>query len=166
MDPIKASVVSAKDIGTDKNSIVMNRGDDEASVGNIPNLDILTGHIFEILQYLERPDVKKIMKKNDTAIKMQLNNKYADTVPLGIITVLMEEDSREENVARLLNMFEGLNRAKRGEESLEEVGAKFTEEVNQRYVYSKYGSKEAFEKELQKELAKEQRKKSKIKNVH
>ena len=45
---------------------------------------------------------------------MYLNSKYADTVPLGIITLLMEEDTRIENIERLLRMFEQLSRAKAG----------------------------------------------------
>ena len=59
------------------------------SVDAIPDLDILTSHIYEILEYLYKDSTDKLLKSNESAVKMYLNNKYADTVPYGIITLLM-----------------------------------------------------------------------------
>lgn len=160
-DNVKLDVVTADDIPEDKRRAIFDR---QASVDAIPDLDVLTGNVYEILQYLEDPRIRKLQKTNDSAVKMHLNTKYADTVPLGIITVLMEEESRFENVERLLKMFEQLRKAKAGEISLETAEQTVTEDVNERYLYSKYGSKDAFEKALAGEIQKEQRKKN-LENV-
>jgi hypothetical protein len=133
--------------------------DQEASVNAIPDLNILTRHICEIIDYLEQPSTIKLLKKNDSAVKMFLNGKYADTVPLGIITELMDEDNRIENIERLLRMINQLRKAKEGKVSLDDAEKIITDEVNERYLYSKYGSKEAFEEALKKEVANERRKK-------
>ena len=154
-DKIKIDMVSNDQMTEEERKSIFNR---EASVNAIPNLDILTGNVFEILKYLENPETKKLMKINDTAVKMYINNKYADSVPLGIITLLMEEDSREENVERMLKMFEALQQAKNGTLSIDDAEKKITEDVNNRYLYSKYGSKEEFEKELNREIEKEKSK--------
>jgi hypothetical protein len=157
-DQVKLDMVSAEDMSVEDRESVFNR---EASINAIPDLDVLTGNVFNILQYLERPEISKLMRTNDTAVKMYLNNKYADTVPLGIITLLMEEDARDENVNQLLNMFESLRQAKSGNISLEDAEKKLTDDVSNRYLYSKYGSKDAFEQALMSEVKKEQSKKGK-----
>jgi hypothetical protein len=167
-DKVKVEMVSADQMTDAEREAVFNR---EESVDSIPDLDILTGHIFDILTYLEKPQTINLMKTNQAAVKMYLNNKYADSIPLGIITLLMEEDNKDENIERLMRMFESLRKAKGGKLSLEEAKESLIEDVSQRYLYSDYGgSKEAFEKALMMELQKEQQKKNKqnvenLKNV-
>lgn len=164
-DNIKIDMVSADQMTEEERNSIFNR---EASVDAIPDLDILTGHVYDILAYLEKPETKKLLKTNESAVKMYLNNKYADSVPLGIITLLMEEDSVVENIERMLNMFEQLRYAKSGKKSLEDVERAVTDDVNQRYMYSKFGSKEKFEEALAKEVMKERSKGSSsvdLKNV-
>ena len=90
-----------------------------------------------------------------------MNNKYAETVPLGIITLLLEENQREKNVNCLLVMFNNLRDAKLGKISLDDAEKILVDDVNNRYLYSEYGSKDAFEKALLNEVTKERRKKTK-----
>lgn len=130
----------------------------EASVDHIPDLDILTAHVLEIVEYIESDDNKDIMKNNPSAVTMMLNNKYADTVPYGMITLLMEEEDRNENLDRIIRILDSLRLAKEGKKDLDILQKEFTEEVYERYEYSKYGSKEAFEKALAREVANERRK--------
>ena len=155
-DNIKVDMVSADQLTEEERKNIFER---ESTIDAIPDIDVLTGTVYEILTYLEQPSVSKLLKTNDSAVKMYLNNKYTE-IPLGIITLLMEEDSREENIERMLNMFEALRRAKAGLISLDDAEKNLMDEVNERYVYSKYGSKELFEKELAKEVRKEQQKKN------
>lgn len=154
---IKLDIVSTDQMTDEERRAIIDR---EASIDAIPDLDILTGHVYEIICYLEKPETSKLLKKNDSAVKMYLNSKYADTVPLGIITILMEEDNRIENIERLLRLFDQLRKAKSGQISLDDAEKNITDEVNERYLYSEYGSKEAFEAALKKEVTKEQRKKN------
>lgn len=157
---IKVDMVSADQMSEDDRKAIFNR---EASIDAIPDLDILTGHVYEILEYLNRPQVRQLLRTNDTAVKMHLNNKYADTVPFGIIGLLMDEENIDEHVERLLRMFESLRRARSGDVSLEDAHRELADDVNERYCYSKFGSKEAFEKAISDEVMKEQRKKGNLK---
>lgn len=156
MDGIKVDIVSGEEVPEDQRNALFNQ---ESSIDAIPDLDKLTGYIYEILEYLEMDHVKKLLKTNETAVKMHLNNKYADTVPFGIINLLMEDDQKEEHVDRLMKLFENLNNAKNGKMTLDETEKILAEDVNERYLYKKYGSKKAFEDALSKEVKREQRKK-------
>lgn len=151
MDNIKVDMVSEDQMSDKDRNALFNR---EASVDAIPDINLLTKNVFEIVTYLEKPEVKQQLKSNDTDVKMYLNNTYADNVPLGIITILMDEKTRVENVERLLNLFETLVRAKNGSITLKQAEEDFAEEVNEKYLYSKYGSKEAFQQALEKETKK------------
>lgn len=148
LDNIKVDMVSEDQMSDKDRNALFNR---EASVDAIPDINLLTKNVFEIVSYLEKQEVKDQMKINDFDVKMYLNNTYADSVPLGIITVLLDESTRVENVERLLNLFEQLVKAKAGEISLQDAEADFAEKVNEKYLYSKYGSKEKFLSELAKE---------------
>lgn len=153
---VKVDMVSADQMTEEDRNAIFNR---EASVDAIPDLDVLTGNVYEILEYLNRPQVKQLMRTNETAVKMYLNNKYAETVPLGIIGLLMDEKNIDEHVDRLLRMFKSLRRAKTGDVTLEEAHKELADDVNNRYCYSKFGSKEAFEKAIEKEVMNEHKKK-------
>jgi hypothetical protein len=143
-DGIKIDLVSENDVDKDKRDEIFNR---QPSIDAIPDLDVLTGCVVEILEYLEKPETKKLLKTNEGAVKMYLNNKYLQ-LPYGIITLLMEDESRTENIERLLKMFELLKSAKKGDISLDDAEKTVSEDINQRYLYSKYGSKEAFERAI------------------
>ena len=153
----KVDMVDMEEAMRDSNGQMM--GEAEASVGAIPDLDKLTSDIIDILEYLDQPDVKQMCKKNNSVIRMHLINKYADSVPLNFIDLFMDEDEdhKRESVERTMRWIEGLTKVKAGEAGLEETCQAMAEEVNKRYVYDKYGGKEAFEAELQKELEKEQK---------
>lgn len=155
-DNIKVEMVTADQMTDEDRRAVFDR---EATVDAIPDLDVLTSRVYEILLYLEKPETCRLLKTNDSAVKMHLNNKYPD-VPLGIITVLLEEDSRIENIERILRIFDSLRKAKEGQVSLEDAEKNLVDDVNERYLYRKYGSKEQFEAELAKEVRNEQRKKN------
>jgi hypothetical protein len=158
-DGIKIDMVSGSQMSPGEREAVFNR---EPNIDGIPDLDTFTGHVLDILTYLEKSETRELMKTNDSAIRMYLNNKYADCkIPFGIITVLMEEDQREENVERLLKLIKLMRDAKSGKISLEDAEKNLTEDVNNRYLYSKYGgSKESFEQALHDEIKKEQKKKN------
>lgn len=157
MDRITADIVDIEEMKNrvgQNNTAALDRG--ELSLDAIPDLDKLTGNILEILEYLEDPKNKRLIATNEGSVRTMLCNQYAETVPYGVITLLLDRENRYENVGRLMRMFEMMNNAKCGKRTLEEVEKEFTEEINHRYIYSKYGSKENFERELQKEIAKEQ----------
>jgi hypothetical protein len=153
---VKIEMVSDKEMTSAERQEVFDR---PMSAGAIPDLNALIANMYEILEYLYKDSTEKLMKTNESAIKMYLNNRYADSVPYGMITLLMEKDTREKNVEGLLNLFENLSRAKNGEVDLDDVGKDLSETINQRYLYEPHGSKDAFERELMKNIAKEKHQK-------
>lgn len=151
---IKVDMVDMQEAIQDQNAEFMMEG--EASIDAIPDLDKLTENIFAILSFLERPGVKQICETNESAIRMKLINDYAETVPLKFIDLFMEKDPnhKRESIERTMRWIETLAKVKAGDLDLEKASQSLVDEVNNRYVYSKYGSKEKFEEALQKELAK------------
>lgn len=154
-DKLSVSFVNEKQIPSDASPEVKG----EMSVNAIPDLEQLTGHLLQILIYLEDPANRDLVRNNETDVKMMLNNKYADTVPYGFISLLMNEETRADNADRIVRMLESMKKAKRGIVSLEAIEKDFAEEINQKYIYSKYGSKENFEQELTKMQKKKLKKK-------
>jgi hypothetical protein len=153
---LKVEMVTSDTMTDEQRRAIFER---EATVDAIPDLDVLTGHIYDILTYLDKPATRQLIEENRTAVMMNLNNKYADSVPYGILTLLMEDEEREKNIEMLLKMFESLRNIKMGNLSIEEGEQQLNEEVCERYEYSKYGSKKAFEQALMQEVKKEQEKK-------
>ena len=156
---MKVDMVSMSDALSDPTAQIMGGADGVASVDAIPDLDALTSNIIEILEYLEEPDVRKILQHNESIIRMSLYNRYADTVPLKFIDLFMEKDPvmKSESIERTMRWIEVLAKVNAGTADLETESQKLVDEVNHRYVYSKYGSKEAFEAALQQELSKEKK---------
>ncbi len=157
MDKPHVSIVSEKTMMSDKNGI--NFGDAKMSVDAIPDLVKLTKTILEIILFLEDPDNDELVTSSESTVKMILNNKYADTVPFGILSLLTDKKNRYENVEQLMCMFAGMNKAKKGQKSLDSIEKELYDDINMRYVYSKYGSKDEFEKELTKNVNKKKIKK-------
>ena len=120
----------------------------KSSPDAIPNLVTLTKHVYEILEFLEKDEIKRLCKVNMGAIRNILNNKYAETVPYGIISLLLNENERYGNLEILLEMFNTLKNAKNGNISMDHAEKTFGECITKKYIYSKYGSREGFEKAM------------------
>ena len=129
----------------------MKKNDKPLDINDIPNLTKLTENILKIVQFLTKPEIAKEMKYNRTQIKMKLNNEYADSVPYSIISILCE-DNLDANVTRLLDMIEKINCAKQGKFTLDSIAHNITDGLSNEFVYSKFGSKENFEKEILKNI--------------
>lgn len=155
MDNIAMNVVSGDQIGKEENSVVLPEKSEKPTLDAIPDLELLTDNIFDIVEYLERDDIIKLTKEADHIVLNTLNNKYGDSVPYSMLKILLDYENREENVERILDMLKMLKKAKSGKYDLEEAEKDFTDKVNERYLYSKYGGKNNFEKALANAVAKE-----------
>ena len=151
---IKVDMVNMSEAIQDQQGEIIGGG--EPSLSSLPDLEKLSGNIFEILEYLEQPDVKKIRDTNESLIRINLINKYADKVPLKFIDLFMEKDDdiRQESIERTIRWIEAFSRAQNGTEDFETVCQNLVHEANHRYAYSKYGGKEGFDKALKKEMSK------------
>jgi len=123
---------------TDKQKALFDR---KLSVDAIPDLDLLTSHVCEILEYLDKPSTVQMLKTNPSVIEGLLNNKYADTVPYSILKLLLDRENVVENTRMLISLFERLNDAKTGKVDLEELQKSFAIEMQKKYkideIYSK-----------------------------
>jgi hypothetical protein len=128
---MKVDLVSEEQMTPEERSKIM---DSTASVDAIPDLNLLTRYVYEILQYLENPETKRVMSLNPSSVQLYLNSNYTDKVPYSIITLLLDEKNRVENVSELLKMFEQLNKAKQGKISLSEAEKTVAERINKRYL--------------------------------
>jgi hypothetical protein len=118
----------------------------EMSVNAIPDLDIVTQTIIEMIEFMNTPAM--ILKKNNKATFKEfetiLYHKYRDLVPSTKIIDLLIEDPVE-NLQKLILMFERLYKIKTGELNMKNEYECFTEEVNNEYLYPQFGGKEKFQ---------------------
>ena len=130
--------------------------DSEPTVEAIPDLDQLTSDIYEVLAYLEQPDIKKICEQNDSIVRINLINKYADRMPLHFIDLFMtkDEDKKNDAIERALDMIDKLAEVKFGKRDIKKFSKEWADTINYDFVYAKAGGKENFEKELMKEISK------------
>lgn len=157
MNNIAMNVVSGNEIGKEDNSVVLPEKSEKPTLDAIPDLKVLTNNLYEIIEYLERDDIIELTREADHIVLNTLNNKYGDDVPYSMLKILLDIDNREENVERFLDMIEMLKQAKRGEYDLEVAEKDFTDKINERYLYNKYGGREKFEKALADAVAEERR---------
>ena len=113
----------------------------------IPNLDELLLHINNLINFIERPKMVELQEKNKTEFERLVFAKYNSLLPMKIISLLVEKD-RYEHLAKLLDMFDVLNDVKSGNKDIQEEYNKFSENLNEKYVYTLHGGKDNFEKKM------------------
>jgi hypothetical protein len=127
------------------------------SIDAIPCLEKLSGEIFEILSYVEDQDNAKNIKENSGAVRAMLTHKY-QTVPGSMIGLLMDEENREKNIERIIQLLEGLKESKSSNTKLSQFSENFTEKLNKEMLYPAFGgTKDSFEKALMEETMKKKR---------
>jgi hypothetical protein len=175
-EKVKVELVSMDDIENGNDEIDRKNAEIQRKIMNakpsveaIPDLDVLTGTVYEVLMYLEKTETKKIMKKDSHIIRNYLYNTYSDKMPPSAINLLLQgrdkdtEENRkliDSNIERLLNMFELLKKAKKREISLDDAQKTIVDDV---FKHSEYGSKESFENALSKAMMEEG--KNNMKNI-
>lgn len=117
----------------------------------IPDLDELLMNINEMIDFMEKPAMQHLVKNNMTEFERIVFQKYNQIMPIRIIRLLIEPKTRYDHLDGLIEMFESLNSAKRGEVDILDVHEKFTEKVNEKYVYAKFGGKDKFIEAMEKQ---------------
>jgi len=137
MNNITLEQISENDM-TEKQKILFDR---KLSVDAIPDLDLLTTNVCDILEYLDNPSTVKMLKNNSDVVERTLNNKYADTVPYSILKLLLDRENIVENTKMLISLFERLNDAKTGKKDLVELEKEYAIEMQKKYkideIYNK-----------------------------
>lgn len=116
----------------------------------IPNIDEMLVNIDKLLDFIETPKLKKLEHSNNKEFERQIYTKFNTILPITIINLLVE-NNRYEHLNRLLEMCNTLKKVKNGELNIHEEHAKFSENLNDEYLYPQFGGKENFEKEMKKQ---------------
>lgn len=116
----------------------------------IPDLDKMIHHIYNMLLLIETSEMEQLEKTNNEEFERLVYTEYNTILPIKIISLIVSKN-RYENLDRLLDMFEVLNNVKNGKNNIHDEYAKFSEKMNEEFVYSKTGGKEGFLKLLEKD---------------
>jgi hypothetical protein len=128
----------------------------------IPDLEKMLVHIYELLEEIETPEMQELEQKDRKQFEVILTHKYRDCIPSIRIMNLILESERYDNLDKLLDMFERLQKVKDGKVNIDAAQKDFCEKLNETYVYPAHGGKEGFEKKIE-EMKKEEEEK-KVKN--
>ena len=126
----------------------------------IPDLQNMLVHIYDLLDEIETPKMQALEKNDRKQFEFILTHKYRDNIPSIKIMNLILEPERYENLEKLLDMFERLQKVKTGHLNIDVAQKEWCESLNQQYVYPAHGGKEGFEKKIE-EMKKEDEMKKK-----
>jgi hypothetical protein len=129
----------------------------------IPDVDKLIGYVISFLEYINTEEMQKLENDDPIAFEKHLDNKFSDFTLRYYTTfkLLLDKENRESNIARLLELFEKFKKVQTAEKTMDNAWDEYTEDLNTRYIYSKFGGKKNFEKGL---LKKKNKKAGKQKN--
>lgn len=130
-------------------------------VNAIPNIDKLLETVLEFLQYINTDEMQQLERDDEYAFEYHMNSKFEDfsLQHYSIFRLLMDKKNREDNICKLIDMFNILKRVKKGELELEKANKDFQEDLNNEFIYPKFGGKENFEKTLKNKKNKNKSKK-------
>ena len=124
------------------------KNQDEMSIDNIPNLEKLTTDVFDFIQFTDKSQIKNMIKNRYGEFINVVTEKYPD-IPFSIIKMLIDNDSnRDENIKRLISVFERLNNIKKGKHDINNEFKDFQEEISEEYLYPKFGGRDEFIKKM------------------
>lgn len=89
--------------------------------------------------------LRKVAKRNKEKFEAEIYSRYNSILPMKIISLMTEQD-RDKHLDELMDTFELLNKVKNGKISIDDASKQFGEGRKVKYVYPKFGGKDAFEK--------------------
>lgn len=124
----------------------------QLDINAIPDLGKLLDNILQLLQYINTDEMQKLELEDNESFMEHVDNKFRNLSIqyYSIFSLLMDRKNREDNVQKIIEMINRLKQVKEGKISLKQADHDYKEEINQRYIYSQWGSKEQFEKAMKK----------------
>lgn len=106
--------------------------------------------IIEILEYMNTDQMIELEAKNRNIYEMHIESKFEDfaTNYYTILKLLFDKEGKEENLIRLLELFDRLGDIKKRGSNLDKEYERFIEEQREAYLYPQFGGKRNFEKEM------------------
>lgn len=122
-------------------------------VNAIPNLEELLDTILEFIRYINTDEMQKLENIDQMAFERHLDSKFEkfSLRYYSIFKLLLDKENREDNLCRLIDMFKELKRIKMGLVDIHEANKQYHEELNNEFIYSKYGGKEQYEEAMLRE---------------
>jgi len=117
------------------------------SADSIPNLVELTNNILSLVDFLDKPEIIEL-EKNDERIYFQSVIEKFDKVPMSIIRLMMERENRDINLEKLINLIQTLKSVKNGKKNINNAFEQYKSQLEEEYIYPKFGGKEEFEKQM------------------
>ncbi len=117
---------------------------------NLPDIDNLMNTITDFMEYINKPEMLKLEKSNKNEFEQHVDKKFSEFSYryYGIFKMLLNRHNRKDNLRKIIEMIERLQNVKEGKSTIDDEFYDFKEELNNEYIYSKYGSKEKFEKAM------------------
>lgn len=117
---------------------------------NIPDLTNLTKQIIDFLEYINTPDMQKMQDDESRAFELHLESKFPEFAEnyYSTFKMLLNKKDRIKNVEKLMQMISTIKKVKDGQKSYDSAFEKIKEDLAEEYIYSKYGGKDNFEKQL------------------
>lgn len=116
----------------------------------IPDLEKLLGTILDFLNYINTDEMQKLENSDQISYERHLESKFEDFSLryYGIFKLLLDKENREDNLAKLIDIFSKLKEVKLGKVDIYKATEDYQEELSHEYVYPKFGGKEQFRKKM------------------
>lgn len=126
----------------------------------IPNIENITARVVEMLDFMNTPDMSEMEISDNVKFYQIITSKFED-LPFSIIKLLLEKENRGENIGKLLEMFDILQNVKYGNRNIEDAYNNYKENLNEQFIYPKFGGKTEFERKMAKKARKHMKKQNK-----
>ena len=112
----------------------------------IPDLEKLLDTVLNLVRYINTDKMQKFENDNPTEFEYHLKKKFESLNDRyeSIFKLLLDKNKREDNLAKLIDMFSKLNKIKSGELDIKKESEQFEEEQREEYVYPNFGGKEGY----------------------
>jgi len=116
----------------------------------IPDIEQLLDKILDFLNYINKENMQKLEATDKIEFDKHLNDRFNDFSEkhYSIFKMLLDNENRATNVAKLFDMLSKLKQVKMGRLDIHQADKDFQEELNNKFLYPKFGGKEQFEKEI------------------
>jgi hypothetical protein len=106
----------------------------------IVDLDDITERIITFLEYMEKPEIKKMEESDEKAFVSHMMEKFVDNFDkyFYIFTKLLETKNRKENINEIMNMIETLRDVKEGKKNESGEFLKFQKSKAEKYKIPKH----------------------------
>lgn len=116
----------------------------------IPNIEQLLDKILDFLNYINKESMQKMEATDKIEFDKHLNEHFNEFSEkhYNIFKMLLDSENRATNVAKLFDMLSKLKQVKMGQLDIHQADRDFQEDLNNKFLYPKFGGKEPFEKEI------------------